>query len=67
MDVVRKGCEQEPTHHLNSIHTTGSIKFTYDEESDKTLSFLDTHVARKEDGTVKLLEKFSEEDTQTSI
>ena len=28
MEVVRKGCEQELTEHLNSVDTTGSIKFT---------------------------------------
>ena len=33
MEVARKGCEQELTEHLKSIDTTGSIKFTYDEEN----------------------------------
>ena len=33
-EVVMKECEQEPTEHLNSIDTTGSIKFTYEEESE---------------------------------
>ena len=55
MEVVRKGCEQELTEHLNSIDTTGSIKFTYEEESDNSLPFMDTLMIRKEDGTVKLL------------
>ena len=32
MEVVRKGCEQELTEHLNSIDTTGSIKFACEEE-----------------------------------
>ena len=41
LEVVSKGCEQELTEHLNSIDTTGSIKFTY-EESDNSLPFLDT-------------------------
>ena len=54
MEIVRKGCEQELTEHLNSIDTTG-IKFTYEEESGNCLPFLDTLVIRKEDGTVKLL------------
>ena len=52
MEVVRKGCEQELTEHLNSIDNTGSIKFTYEEESDNSLPFLDTLMIRKEDGTV---------------
>ena len=55
MEVVRKGCEQELTEHLNSIDTTGSIQFTYEEESDNSLPFLDTFIIRKEDGTVKLI------------
>ena len=55
MEVVRKGCEQELTEHLNSIDTTGSIKFTYEEESNNSLPFLDTLIMRKGDGTAKLL------------
>ena len=55
MEVVRKGYEQELTEHLYSIDTTGSIQFTYEEESDNSLLFLDTLMIRKEDGTVKLL------------
>ena len=55
MEVVRKGYEQELTEHLNSVNTTGSIKFTYEEESNNSLPFLDTLITRKEDGTVKLL------------
>ena len=55
MEVVRKGCEQELTEYLNSVDTTGSSKFTYEEESDNSLPFLDTLTIRKEDGTVKLL------------
>ena len=43
MEVVKKGCEQELTEHLNSVDTTGSIKFTYEEESDNSLPFLDTY------------------------
>ena len=55
MEVVRKGCEHELTVRLNSIDTTGSFKFTYEEESDNSLPFLDTLMIRKEDGTVKPL------------
>ena len=55
MEVVRKECEQELTVRLNSIDTTGSFKFTYEEENDNSLPFLGTLMTRKEDGTVKLL------------
>ena len=48
MEVVREGREQELTEHLNSIDTTGSIKFTYKEGSDKCLPFLDTLIVQKQ-------------------
>ena len=40
MEVVREGCEQELTEHVNSIDTTGSIKFTYLKKGD-TFIFTD--------------------------
>ena len=55
MEVVGKGCKQELTEHLNSVDTTGSTIFTYEEESDNSLPFLDTLMIRKEDRTVELL------------
>ena len=55
MEVVRKGCEQELTEHLNNIDTTGSRRFTYEKGSDNSLPFLKTLMIRKEDGTLKLL------------
>ena len=55
MEIVKKGCEQQLTAHLNTTDTTGNIKFTYEEESEGSLRFLDTLMARKEDGTIKLL------------
>ena len=55
MEVVKKGCEQDQTELLYSIYTRGSIKFTYEDESDNSLPFLDTLMIRKEDGTVEFL------------
>ena len=55
MEVVRKGYEQELTEHLNNVDTTESIKFTYEEESNNSLPFLDTLMIQKGDGAVKLL------------
>ena len=55
MEIVKTGCEQQLTAHLNTIDTTGNIKFTYEEESEGSLPFLDTLMVRKEDGTIKLL------------
>ena len=36
---------------------TGSIKFTHEEESNRSIPFLDTLIARKQDGTVNVIEK----------
>ena len=55
MEVVRKGCEQELTEHLDNIDTTGSIKFTYEEESDNSLPFLDTLMIYERKMKLKLL------------
>jgi hypothetical protein len=45
----------ELTEHLNTVDTTGSIKFTYEEETEGRIPFLDTLLVRKENGQVKLL------------
>ena len=55
MEIVKKGFEQQLRAHLNNIDTTGNIKFTYEEESEGSLPFLDTLMVRKEDGTIKLI------------
>ena len=47
--------EQQLTAHLNTIDTTPYIKFTYQEESEGSLRFLDTLMVRKGDGTIKHL------------
>ena len=54
--IVKKGCEQQLRAHLNTINTTGNIKYAYEEESEGSLPFLDTLMVRKEDGTIKLLD-----------
>ncbi|CAH1277267.1 Hypp9532 [Branchiostoma lanceolatum] len=55
MEIVKRGVQQELTDHLNNTDPTGNIQFTYEEEQNGTLPFLDTLLVRKEDGTVKLL------------
>ena len=42
------------TQHLNQVDPTGSIQFTYEEESEGSLPFLDTLITRKQDGNFKL-------------
>ena len=53
-EVVNKDNVENLTDHLNRIDPTGSIKFTYEQEQDQQIPFLDTLVTRKEDGSVKL-------------
>ena len=55
LEVVHKECVDELTDHLNQIDKSGSIKFTYEKETDGKIPFLDTLIVKKEDGTVKLL------------
>ena len=54
-EVVKRASEEALTAHLNSIDTTGSIKFTYEGETDGQLPFLDTLVTRRPDGSLKVL------------
>ena len=54
LEVIRKGEVDNLTEHLNSIDPTGSIKFTYEQESEGSIPFLDTLITRKQDGSVKL-------------
>ena len=53
MEIVKKGCIQQLTAHLNTTDTRGNIEFTHEEESEGSLPF--TLIIRKEDGTIKLL------------
>ena len=53
-EVVKRASEEALTAHLNSIDTTGSIKFTYEGETDGQLPFLDTLVTRRPDGSLKV-------------
>ena len=54
-EIVRKDSVQKLTDHINTIDKSESIKFTYEEETEGKLPFLDTLIVKKEDGTVKLL------------
>ena len=40
--------------HLNTIDTTGNIKFTHEEEEDYSLAFLDVKIRHIEDDSIKL-------------
>ncbi|XP_066300839.1 uncharacterized protein [Branchiostoma lanceolatum] len=55
LELLKRGAEQQLTDHLNTIDSTGNIKFTHETEENGTVPFLDTLLVKKEDGTVKLL------------
>ena len=52
---MKKGTTENLTDYLNKVDPTGSIKFTFEEEDQGKIPFLDTLLIRKEDGSVKLL------------
>ncbi|XP_072017028.1 uncharacterized protein [Amphiura filiformis] len=43
------------TDHINQVDDTDSIKFTYEEEKDGKIPFLDALTVRRDDGSIKLL------------
>ena len=53
LEMVKRGKTQIIMEHLNTIHTTGNIKFTHEEE-DCSLAFLDVKVHHIDDGPIKL-------------
>ena len=55
LEIINKDNVQKLTDHINQADKSGSIKFTYEQESEGSLPFLDTLIVRKADGTIKLL------------
>jgi len=51
--VIKRGRVAQLTEHLNLDDSTGSIRFTYEEENEEQIPFLDTLIIRK-DKDVKL-------------
>ncbi|XP_072051862.1 uncharacterized protein [Amphiura filiformis] len=54
LEIIKRGEVDNLTEHLNQVDPTGSIKFTYEEESEGSIPFLDTLIIKKLDGTTKL-------------
>ena len=54
LEKVKKGKTQIMTEHINTIDTTGNIKFTSEEEEDCSLVFLNVKVHHIDDGSIKL-------------
>ena len=50
--ILRKGSTEELLHHLDRVRPT--IKFTVEQEEDKTLLFLYTLLRRREDGSLDI-------------
>ena len=67
LEIIKKGEAENLTAHLNQIGSTGSIKFTYEEESDGSIAFLDTLIIRKEDGNMALQNSVSTGNQLTPI
>ena len=55
IEIIKKGQVENLNEHLNTIDTTQNIKFTNDEEKEGQITFFDTLIVRKEDGSVKML------------
>ena len=66
LEVIKRGSGAQLTEHLNSVDSTGSIRFTYEEEAEGQIPFLDTLLIRKEDGNVNYW-YIERKHTQTSI
>ena len=54
LEVIRRGKVVEWSEHLNRMDPTGSIKFIHEEETDNSIPFLDTHIHRRYDGSIKV-------------
>ena len=48
LEIVRKDSVHKPTDHINTIDMSESINFTYEEETEGKIPFLDTLIVKKE-------------------
>ena len=55
LEIVKKNTAETLTDHLNQVDPTSSIKFTFEEEQDGAIPFMDTLIVRKPDKSIKLL------------
>ena len=55
LEIIKQGSTHDLNDNLNTIDPTSNIKFTYEEEQQGKMSFLDALIARKSDNTVKML------------
>ena len=52
LEIIQDGEADNVTEHLNQIDPTGSMKFTYETESNGSIPFLDIEITRKQNGTI---------------
>ena len=52
LGVINKNAVPQLTEHINQVDKSASIKFTYEQEKDGCIPFLDTLIVKKSDGTV---------------
>ena len=55
LEIVKKNTAETWTDHVNQIDPTSRIKFTFEEEQEGAIPFLDTLIVRKPDKSIKLL------------
>lgn len=49
LEIIPKGQSKILTELLNSIDKTNNIKFTYEEEKEGKITFMDMHITKQED------------------
>ena len=54
LEKIKAGYTQTLTDHLNTIDSTGNIKFTHEEEEHSSIAFLDMKIHHNEDGSIKI-------------
>ena len=54
LEVIKRGSVAQLTEHPNSVDSAGSIWFTYKEETEGQIPFLDTLLIRKQDGKYRV-------------
>ncbi len=54
LEIIKKGEAENLTNHLNQVDPTNSVKFTFEEEDNNSIAFLDTLITKKSDGSLKL-------------
>lgn len=60
--IIIRTHTQEPTDHLNTMDSTGNLKFTHKEGTNGTIAFLDMKIHHRDDGSIKNHRKLAHTD-----